>query len=447
MLEPGEACDGDDFDGKTCESYGLGAGTLVCNVACSVVLTGCTPHETCTNQLDDDGDGLVDCDDADCGTALACTDACASPIFVAVPSTTQGDNTGFPDVLHSTCMPSAGREVIYQFVAPSTETLLVRVQFPAFDAGLAIRTACDDEATEVVCANATVPGEEKALFQADAGQTYYAIVESISDATGFFQLDVEEVMPESSCDDFVDDDFDGRVDCDDETSCQASALCAPGAGPVGSACLDNPDCAANHADPVCLQAFIGYANGYCSEFCDLAADDCPSGSICAQIGISADGVCLASCQSPSDCRPGYACLDEGFATSVCDKEPELVCDDGADNDADGLVDCEDASGCASSPSCIPGPGAVGSPCQLHNQCGANAGGPYCIDQFHHSWPGGYCSEFCDLAADDCPSGNACSSWIAFASGHGLCFRTCAGTPDCPLGYSCQSDGSHMICVH
>jgi len=42
VAETDEACDQRDFAGKTCESYGLGPGTLICNAFCQVVVTSCS---------------------------------------------------------------------------------------------------------------------------------------------------------------------------------------------------------------------------------------------------------------------------------------------------------------------------------------------------------------------------------------------------------------------
>ena len=42
VVESDEACDQRDFGGKTCESYGLGPGTLICNSFCQVVVTSCS---------------------------------------------------------------------------------------------------------------------------------------------------------------------------------------------------------------------------------------------------------------------------------------------------------------------------------------------------------------------------------------------------------------------
>jgi hypothetical protein len=43
VAERNEACDGLDFGGKTCETYGLWPGQLVCNDFCEVVVSGCAP--------------------------------------------------------------------------------------------------------------------------------------------------------------------------------------------------------------------------------------------------------------------------------------------------------------------------------------------------------------------------------------------------------------------
>jgi hypothetical protein len=65
-----EACDGDDFGGETCQSLGYGGGTLGCAADCtSLVTTDCTPLASC-------GDGVRNateqCDGADLG-GQSCT--------------------------------------------------------------------------------------------------------------------------------------------------------------------------------------------------------------------------------------------------------------------------------------------------------------------------------------------------------------------------------------
>lgn len=47
-IEGGEDCEGIDLNGKTCESIGLGPGTLNCDIACSFDTHDCGPAPTAT---------------------------------------------------------------------------------------------------------------------------------------------------------------------------------------------------------------------------------------------------------------------------------------------------------------------------------------------------------------------------------------------------------------
>jgi hypothetical protein len=92
---------------------------------------------------------------------------------------------------------------------------------------------------------------------------------------------------------------------------------------------------------------------------------------------------------------------------------------------------------------------VGQTCTKHNDCAANANDPVCFDAFWWGWPGGYCSEICNLAADDCAAGSICSNFNSwhFPSGSGTCFHTCVGPADCRPGYSCINNGqAQNICI-
>jgi hypothetical protein len=131
-------------------------------------------------------------------------------------------------------------------------------------------------------------------------------------------------------------------------------------------------------------------------------------------------------------------VGSGSEPKYCDKPPELNCLDYADNDFDGRVDCEDSTSCTGSAQCAPGPGPAGSPCQIHGECFAGQGDPLCISAFQLNWPGGYCSEWCDIAANDCPSDATCVSYLNLStSGQGQCLRTCTSGADCRPGYFCN----------
>jgi hypothetical protein len=445
MIEPGETCEGSDFGGKTCVDFGFSGGTLICNPFCNIVVSQCTPKESCNDNTDNDFDGLIDCADDECAAEIVCTDPCAAPQFLTLPGWGYGEIGGEPAVLAPSCTPTSGREAVYQVTALVTGDLTVSFYPGGFDGTVSIRTSCNDVGTELACVNNGPTNQTENLsIPATAGETYYIIAESLTAAsTGYYNISVDQPFPEQYCDDQWDDDFDGYLDCDDPTNCQGQSFeCNPGAGALASACFWNNECAATGGDPICLDWNQGFNNGYCSEFCNTSAD-CNNGT-CVDINISVHGVCFKNCATSNDCPAGTACVDSGLGQTICDKPPEISCQDWQDDDFDDLIDCEDPSACKGiSPNCTSGPTAPGGACQIHNQCSASDGDPYCID----SWPGGYCGEFCDLGLQDCPSGSACTDWYWFPSGNGLCYDECVQSTDCRPGYVCINYNGNNICVY
>ena len=61
MADPGEACDGDDLAGETCETQGFDGGTLACDDRCELDVSGCYG---CGDDVLDMGE---DCDGFDLG--------------------------------------------------------------------------------------------------------------------------------------------------------------------------------------------------------------------------------------------------------------------------------------------------------------------------------------------------------------------------------------------
>ncbi len=76
----GEACDGINLDGETCQSFGYAGGTLTCDDNCVFDFSACTnPPDTeievqggCSDGLNNDEDDFTDCDDSDCAPHLDC---------------------------------------------------------------------------------------------------------------------------------------------------------------------------------------------------------------------------------------------------------------------------------------------------------------------------------------------------------------------------------------
>lgn len=458
VKDDGEQCDGQDFAGKTCASLGFAGGNLQCNGFCAIVASGCTPPENCNNAQDDDQDGQYDCLDPDCANQPVCLDSCAAPTLVTLPSFNFADTTGRPAVQTSSCSAAEGSEMIFQLTAPDTVDMTVTVySFGFADFVVHVRTDCADLASEIHCENSFAGGDfqaESFLLPLVKDQTYFVIVDGVKASDfGQFQIDMQIPLPESDfeCEDLFDNDVDGYLDCDDATNCQVSFACTPGNEPPGAQCFSHNDCAATGNDPVCLGLQQGFVDGYCSEFCDLAAPACAGDGICADPAsvtgkpVSVNGICFDACATNADCRPGYECVDRGLAQLVCIVAPEKQCDDLQDNDADGLFDCQDPD-CQVSAACQPGFKATGQPCTLNNECFANANDPICLTQSFFGALDGYCSQYCDLASSDCGGGAICTQGWVFIDAP-VCLDICNVQADCRPGYFCQDIGfPQKVCV-
>jgi len=86
ILEAGESCDSTDLGGESCESLGLGEGTLVCDSNCEFDTTDCELDSVCGNDRKEDGEacdgedlGGETCDSLGLGEGtLACREDCAA---------------------------------------------------------------------------------------------------------------------------------------------------------------------------------------------------------------------------------------------------------------------------------------------------------------------------------------------------------------------------------
>lgn len=158
-----------------------------------------------------------------------------------------------------------------------------------------------------------------------------------------------------------------------------------------------------------------------------------------EIGVEGDDcdpeVVLSRCVDGLGCNP---------VTNTCTREN--VCEDLADNDGDGLIDCEDPDDCKDSDVCSPGDGPVGSPCSHPSDCSASGNDPFCWSEEQGGYPSGYCSEFCPLTGNGCPDGAACID-LNLPSRNGLCFDRCGTDDDCPTdGYACSRVRDTTLCL-
>jgi hypothetical protein len=138
-----------------------------------------------------------------------------------------------------------------------------------------------------------------------------------------------------SCSGGVDNDCDGKVDCDDSDCSASKACCTGSAAEVGaSACSDGVD-------------------NDCDGLTDCQESACAAQSSCCQATPENDS---HSCSDgvDNDCDGKLDCADSDCAVvaDCCTKTQllETSCGDAVDNDCDGKVDCRD-SDCEALPAC------------------------------------------------------------------------------------------------
>jgi len=202
----------------------------------------------------------------------------------------------------------------------------------------------------------------------------------------------DNVANNANCDDGLF--CNGAETCDPALDCQAGTdpcpgqtcdevgdVCVPSACNNNSTCESGEDC--NNCPSDCVSGTSSGAvcgNGVCEagdgEDCVSCPADCngvqggkPSGRFCCGDG---DGVNPLPCSDPVCSTGGWICTDvpaggggsyccgDGFCDAGEDctncaldcAGPSEICGDGADNDCNGLIDCDDAA-CSGLPECQP----------------------------------------------------------------------------------------------
>ena len=136
--------------------------------------------------------------------------------------------------------------------------------------------------------------------------------------------------------------------CNDSTNpctgtnqvCRAcDGLCVHQSGnkAVGEACASDTECPIGGICRKDINGGTGDTTGTCVVACGgLCASTCPDGASCMHFGTKSELLCFHSCQSPSDCRPGFGCWQEP-GRSAC--KPACT----RDQDCGGASHCVDGS--------------------------------------------------------------------------------------------------------
>ncbi len=228
-------------------------------------LAPATP-EICNDGIDNDADGLTDCDDPDCAADAAClppvNDNCVDAITIAENTTTAWSTFLATDEGTFSCR---GLDDVWFELTPSTDgelelslTNLVNAAGFGTDTNHSIYLNsspgnCPTDADEVGCFDpatglASVMGGQSYLIRIGAWSTG-----GVNQFSGDLTVTLTAGTPEI-CDDGIDNDFDGFIDCADAdctgiSPCGAE-VCDDGIDNDGDGDTDcdDADCG---ADPVC----------------------------------------------------------------------------------------------------------------------------------------------------------------------------------------------------
>jgi hypothetical protein len=184
----------------------------------------CVPdnESACNNQVDDDGDGHTDCVDPDCLGQAGCPD-CAVAGSLACGSLIFGTNIGYDNnmtIYSCSDWMELGPEVVYEFKPTQNDEVRVAIFDLVLDLDIFVLEGGCRSASCIASGDSTVD------FWAEAGTTYYIVVDGYLGSLSVFALELScgSVLKETDCDNLQDDDNDLLIDCMDP-DCDSDPVC------------------------------------------------------------------------------------------------------------------------------------------------------------------------------------------------------------------------------
>jgi len=196
--------------------------------------------EQCGNGLDDDGDGRIDCMDADCLLDAGCAGTCYPLSTVACGSTFTSANTvvGATDrIVENSCVTWdswTGPEVAYRFDLADTRLVTLTLSGLTSDLDLFLLGNAADRCDGGNCLDRSIAAttDPETVTETLPAGTYFILVDGYMDATGPFTLGLTCEIPEI-CDNGTDDNGNGLADCADP-QCTERPPCVPPCSPAAT---------------------------------------------------------------------------------------------------------------------------------------------------------------------------------------------------------------------
>ena len=382
-------------------------------------------ESNCSDGVDNDGDGLIDCDDNNCSGFPGCT--CTATQALSCGATITGSNSGGPSDNNTySCANwnNTGPEAVYAITPAQSGVASVTMSGLSAALDLFVTTGGAGSCDPTGCLDVggiEGTGDETVTWTATGGTTYYLVADGYQGATSSFSLTANCATgsTEVACADGFDDDGDGQIDCADSdcandpncTTPNSETDCADGLDDDIDGLIDcsDPDCL---GDPACGSTFCqaqavlpcnstvsGSSAGGTNQVDNYSCSNWPNtgpeavytltspatGTVTVNLsGLTADVDLFVTEADGTACDPDacvaasgeydlsneslsfsasagvtYYVVIDGWqgATSSFDlsatcpqSTSETVCNDGADDDGDGLTDCADPD-CANDPAC------------------------------------------------------------------------------------------------
>jgi hypothetical protein len=206
------------------------------NAACQTPAT----EVSCVDKVDNDKDGKTDCADTDCAKDAACVKTCSAAFPMSCGGQDTYGNANFgstQNVSDYVCKDGAvanetGPEYTYDLTATCDGDVTVTVKKTSTAAGF-LDVFVLDGAQQCVgssCLAHALMGTDTAVvkFAAKKGAKYNVVVDGYNGYKGNYTISTScacAAPPKEVCNDKIDNDTDGKIDCAD-TDCAADPACA-----------------------------------------------------------------------------------------------------------------------------------------------------------------------------------------------------------------------------